>query len=128
MNEQIILVLIASLTPTLIGLIVYTYHQAVQRLPEKQKQALQHLETLAMPIVQYIEQYYGKKSPEDKKATAVDIISSSLQFFGAAMPDNTLISAFIESAVFEMNRLKAASANTSPTPQISQFKQQKESK
>lgn len=116
MNQQIILAFIPYVVPTLVGLIVYVYHQAMKRLPEKQQQALQRLETIAAPIVQSIEQQWSQKSPEEKKALAVEIIQNALQVFGAATPDTQIINAFIESAVFEMNRLKAATPATQPLP------------
>jgi LL-H family phage holin len=114
MNEQIILALIPYAVPSAIGLIVYIYHQVFQRLPQKQRDAL---EQLATPVVQMVEQSYGSQSPLQKKEEAMAAIKLGFKAFGLPAPNDELISAFIESAVFEMNRLRS-NTNTQPLPQI----------
>lgn len=113
MNEQIILALIPYVVPSIIAVIVYFYHQAFQRLPQKQRDAL---DQLATPIVQMVEQIYKNASPEEKKAAALHTIDLAFKAFGIPEPDSAIINAFIESAVFEMNRLKANAALPSQAP------------
>jgi len=117
-NEQVVLALIPYVVPSIIGLAVYVYHQAFQALPQKQRDAL---EQLATPIVQMVEQVYGSQPDQTKKAEAINAIKLGFKAFNLPVPDDALINAFIESAVFEMNRLK--SNNTQPIPQISQVPQ-----
>lgn len=124
MNQPIVLALIPYVVPSVLGLIVYIYHQVWQRTPEKQRHAL---EQLATPIVQMVEQQYKDATPQQKKEAALHAISLAFTAFNLPEPDDAVINAFIESAVFEMNRLKAATPITQPlpTPQItraSQFK------
>jgi LL-H family phage holin len=113
MNNQIIIALMPYVVPSLIGLCVYVYHLVFQRLPEKQREAL---EQLAAPAVQMVEQVYKNVPPEQKKAAALHAIELGFQSFNIPEPDDAVINAFIESAVFEMNRLKPA--NTQPLPTL----------
>jgi len=106
--------------PIILALIVYIYHQVWQRIPEKQRNAL---EQLATPIVQMVEQQYQNASPQEKKDAALHAISLAFTAFNLPEPDDAVINAFIESAVFEMNRLKAATPITQPLPQISRTSQ-----
>ncbi len=105
MNNQMIIALMPYVVPSLIGLSVYIYHQVFQALPLKQREALEHL---ASPAVQMVEQMYKNVPSEQKKATALHAIELGFQAFNLPEPDNAVINAFIESAVFEMNRLKPA--------------------
>jgi len=123
MNQQIVLALIPYVVPSVIGLIVYVYHQVWQRIPEKQRDAL---EQLALPIVQMVEQQYKDASPEQKKEAALHTISLAFTAFNLPEPDDAVINAFIESAVFEMNRLKTVvSTNTQPLPSLQGVEQKK---
>lgn len=112
MNQQIILALIPYVVPSVIGLAVYVYHQIFQALPQKQRDAL---EQLATPIVQMVEQVYGSQPDQAKKAEAVNAIKLGFKALNLPVPDDALMNAFIESAVFEMNRLKS-NTNTQPVP------------
>lgn len=114
MNTQIALALIPYVVPSVIGLLVYTYHQVWQRIPEKQRNAL---EQLATPAVQMVEQQYKNASPEQKKEAALHQISLAFTAFNLPEPDSSVINAFIESAVFEMNRLKSNTTQPLPTLQ-----------
>jgi LL-H family phage holin len=114
MNEQIILALMPYVVPSLIGLCVYIYHQVFQALPEKQREAL---EQLAAPAVQMVEQMYANIPPDQKKAAAIHAIELGFQAFKIPAPDDAIINAFIEAAVFEMNRLKP-STNTQQIPTL----------
>lgn len=108
MNEQVILALIPYIVPSIIALIIYIYHQMFQRLPQKQRDAL---DQLATPIVQMVEQVYKNATPEEKKAAALHTIDLAFKAFGIPEPDSAIINAFIESAVYELNRMQP---NTTP--------------
>lgn len=108
MNEQVILALIPYIVPSIIALLVYVYHQMFQRMPQKQRDAL---DQLATPIVQMVEQVYKNASPEEKKAAALHTIDLAFKAFNIPEPDSAIINAFIESAVYELNRMQP---NTTP--------------
>lgn len=110
MNQQIALALIPYVVPSIIALLVYIYHQVFHRIPQKQRDAL---DQLATPIVQMVEQVYKNATPEEKKAAALHTIDLAFKAFGIPEPDSAIINAFIESAVYELNRLQP---NINPLP------------
>jgi LL-H family phage holin len=110
MNDQVILALIPYVVPSVIALLVYFYHQTFQRIPQKQRDAL---EQLATPIVQMVEQVYKNATPEEKKAAALHAIDLAFKAFNIPEPDSAIINTFIESAVYELNRLQP---NINPLP------------
>src|SRR5205807_4399418 len=94
-TAQIIQVLI----PTITALVVYIYHLIFVHLPAKQQKAL---ESFAPRAVGMVEQVSASASNPEKKATAISVVKVLLKTAKLPVPDDAVISTFIESAVYAM--------------------------
>jgi hypothetical protein len=92
-NTQIIIDIMPYIIPSLLGLVVYIYHQIFQRIPEKQRETLMQL---IVPIVSRVEQVYGSLSLDQKKAIIIKMINSAFAAFDIPAPDSAIISALID--------------------------------
>jgi len=90
-TAQIIQVLI----PTITALVVYIYHLIFVHLPAKQQKALESF-----------------ASNPEKKATAISVVKVLLKTAKLPVPDDAVISTFIESAVYAMKQANATAPLT----------------
>lgn len=102
MSQQVILALIPTLGPIIIGLIVYAYHIVYQRIPAQQRAALAQL---ILPLVQLIREAYAQATPAQRYAAATAFVNASFALLGLPAPDAAIVSAFID-FVFEQYGLK----------------------
>lgn len=89
--------IIILLFPVIVALMIWLLRIAEQRLPEKQRQALDQFVKIA---VQNVEQQYTHNP--DKKNIAISVVIQFFTFFKLPVPDVALIDAAIEACVWEI--------------------------
>src|SRR2546421_2454362 len=103
--------LIQVLIPTITAVLVYIYHLIFVHLPAKQQKAL---ESFARRAVGMVEQVSMSASNPEKKATAISVVKVLLKTAKLPVPDDAVISTFIESAVYAMKQVNAVSTTAKP--------------
>lgn len=111
MTAQETIALIQVLIPTIVAVILFTYHQVVNRLPAKeqayiarQQEALKHLVPHAVQAAEQISD--PTTSGREKKLVAMGMIKSLLDAFDIAEPSDEVLSALIESTVYAVKQTK----------------------
>lgn len=102
------------LLPVMIALSCWLLRLLEQRLPEKQRAALDHFVNIA---VKNVEQELDTVPSSQKKDAAIKIVESFFRFFKLPLPDEEIIKAATEAAVFELNQMKPSAqvrVNTGP--------------
>jgi LL-H family phage holin len=111
MFQQVATALIPYLIPFLIAGCAYGYQLLAQRLPEKQRAALDQFAGIA---VAKIEQQYSSASGPNKKQLAIELIGDLFKSFGLPIPSTGAIDAAIEAAVFAINQAQPAQDDPAP--------------
>lgn len=91
--------IIILLLPVMLMLDLWLFHWIGNRLPEKQRAALDHFVDIA---VKNVEQQYTDNP--DKKNLAIKIVKQSFQALKLPVPDAALIDAAIEACVYELRQ------------------------
>ncbi len=105
--------IIVLLFPVIVFLILWSFRWLEQRLPEKQREAL---DQFARYAVRKIEQQYSDWSGDKKKSYAETIVINLFKDMHLPVPSYALVDAAIEAVVFELNQLKLPriGVNTGP--------------
>lgn len=96
MDTPIIIAIIPYLVPLIIIIIGYFYHLLLVHLPAQQRA---YVETWANTVVTFVEQQFPGSSNAEKKEHAMVMLRSFFKTFKLPVPDDTVLSAFIEAAV-----------------------------
>ena len=99
MNEEVMINIVIILLPFALAASVYCYKALEQRLPEKQREALQEFVKIA---VRGVEQEYGAVQGR-KKDVAMQMVGDMFQAFKLPVPSHDIVSLAIEACVLEMN-------------------------
>jgi len=97
--------LITALTPYLVPIIViivgYFYHLLLVHLPAQQRA---YVERWASVAVAMVEQQFPESSNAEKKDHAMIMLKSFFMTFKLPVPDDGILSAFIEAAVNALSK------------------------
>jgi len=107
MNTTPISDILIALFPFIVALVVYLYRLAVQRLPESQVARLQQF---ALMTVQYIQQFYSSSTGAQKKELAMQMLIQLFKEFGLPVPDEAVLNAAIEAAVWIIKQVPTTAA------------------
>jgi hypothetical protein len=101
-----------ALFPLLVGIAAWLYQQLIQRLPDRQREALSQFAHMA---VLSTEQLYSDLSGSGKKEEAMNALAAIFKSFGLPVPGTTALSAAIEAEVWLMHEADAlGSSNAAP--------------
>ncbi len=109
MDTPIIIAIIPYLVPLVIIIIGYFYHLLLVHLPGQQRA---YVTQWADTVVAFVEQQFPGSSNTEKKDHAMVMLRSFFKTFKLPVPDDTVLSAFIEAAV------NALSKPEPPEPQL----------
>lgn len=114
MNNAIIIAIIPCLVPLIIIILGYFYHILVIHLPAQQRL---YVETWANTVVAFVEQQFPGSSNTEKKDHAMVMLRSFFKTFKLPVPDDTVLSAFVEAAVNALsNPLPVVETLETPKP------------
>jgi LL-H family phage holin len=97
---------IILLFPILVAVALWILRLAEQRLPEKQREALQQFVKIAVQCVEAT----STGTSTQKKNAALTLIYAFFDALHLPVPSHTLIDAAIESCVFEINQSRLSDA------------------
>lgn len=104
MTSQMLSTLLTALVPLIVVLAAWLYQWFLQRLPEKQRAALEQFVKIAVAMV---EQVYGTAKGEEKKVLAAQMVRDLFKSFGLPVPGQAALDAAIEAAVFDLKQTLA---------------------
>ncbi len=99
MSANTISTLIIDLLPVLTFLAILFFQWFVQRLPDKQREALGHFADIA---VRQTEQVFGATDNAAKKQIATQVVNDLFRAFNLPLPPASAIDAAIEAAVWTL--------------------------
>jgi hypothetical protein len=112
-TAQLIGNLAIALFPIFIGIAAWLYQRLVQRLPDKQREALSQFAHMAVTST---EQLYSDLSGSGKKQEAMNALAATFKAFGLPVPGTAALSAAIEAEVWLMHQADALGAGSPPAP------------
>lgn len=109
---QLFIAIIPYLAPLIIIIVGYFYHIIIVHLPAQQRA---YVTQWADTVVAFVEQQFPGSSNAEKKEHAMVMLRLFFKTFKLPIPDDTVLSAFIEAAV---NALSNAAPPEPPKPQL----------
>lgn len=98
-SDAIMFILVA-----LFFIAIWLLYRVEQRLPEKQREALNHFVEIA---VKDVEQELGNAPSDQKKTTAISIVEQLFMEFKMPIPSENIISMAIEALIWEISNVGA---------------------
>lgn len=96
-SDAIMFILVA-----LFFIAIWLLYRVEQRLPEKQREALNHFVEIA---VKDVEQELGNAPSDQKKTTAISIVEQLFMEFKMPIPSEKIISMAIEALIWEISNV-----------------------